>query len=252
MAEAGELALRWFRQDPAALGELDKGRPGAYDPVTEADKAVEGFLREELSRLFPGDRVIGEEAGTSGSGASGRTWLIDPIDGTKAFVSGVPMWGVLLGLSVGDDPVAGWLRQPYLGETFGAIDGEGWFDGPHGRAPLRVRPTTELGEAVMYTTHPSMFETDEERAAFGRISTAVRLQRFGGDCYSYGLLALGQLDLVVENGLQPYDVGALIPIVRAAGGVITDRAGRTPVDGGFVVAAATPELHAAALAALDG
>ncbi|MFC9970165.1 inositol monophosphatase family protein [Spirillospora sp. NPDC127200] len=252
MSEAGELALRWFRRDPAALGELDKGRPGAYDPVTEADKAVEGFLRAELTRLFPGDRVIGEEAGTSGGGTSGRTWLIDPIDGTKAFVSGVPMWGVLLGLAVGDEPVAGWLRQPYLRETFGAVGEEGWFDGPDGRAPLRTRPTTGLGDAVMYTTHPTMFETDGERAAFARISQAVRLQRFGGDCYSYGLLALGQLDLVVENGLQPYDIGALIPIIRAAGGVVTDLAGRTPVDGGFVVAAATPELHAAALATLNG
>ncbi|MFC6880946.1 MULTISPECIES: inositol monophosphatase family protein [Actinomadura] len=248
MVRAGELALRWFRADPARLGELDKGGPGGYDPVTEADRAVEGLLRSELAAMFPDDRIVGEEAGTSGPGTSGRTWLIDPIDGTKAFVSGVPMWGVLLGLSVDGEPVAGWLRQPYLRETFGAVGGDGTFEGPGGRVPLRARRTGALGDAVMYSTHPSMFAADGERAAFERLAGAVRLQRFGGDCYSYGLLALGHIDLVVEASLEPYDVGALIPIVRAAGGVITGPDGSTPSGGGFVIAAATPSLHAEAMA----
>ncbi|WP_329520789.1 inositol monophosphatase family protein [Spirillospora sp. NBC_01491] len=247
LVRAGELALEWFRADPARLGELDKGGPGGYDPVTEADRAVEGLLRAELSARFPGDRVVGEEAGASGPGTSGRTWLIDPVDGTKAFVSGVPLWGVLLGLSVGGEPVAGWLRQPYLRETFSAVGGAGLFEGPGLRSALRTRPTTSLGDAVMYSTHPGMFGTPAERAAFEKVAGAVRLQRFGGDCYSYGLLALGQLDLVVEASLEPYDVGALIPIVRAAGGVITGLDGTAPTGGGFVVAAATAELHAEVL-----
>ncbi|GAA1568413.1 histidinol-phosphatase [Actinomadura kijaniata] len=251
LTDAGELALRWFRADPATLGELDKGGPGGYDPVTEADRAVEHLLRTGLARLFPEDRIVGEEAGATGPGTSGRTWMIDPIDGTKAFVSGMPLWGTLLGLFEGDEPVAGWLHQPYLRETFGAVNGEGWLDGPRGRARLRTRPTTSLADAVMYSTHPSMFAAGEEAAAFARISGRVRLQRFGGDCYSYGMLALGQVDLVVESALQPYDIAALIPIVRAAGGVVTDRRGATPSGGGFVIAAATPELHARALESIN-
>ncbi|MQY09835.1 inositol monophosphatase family protein [Actinomadura macrotermitis] len=250
LAEAGRLALRWFRADPAALGTLDKGGPGGYDPVTEADKAVETLLRAGLAERFPADRVLGEEQGLTGDPAARRCWVIDPIDGTKAFVSGVPAWGILVGLLDGDRPVAGWMHQPYLGETFAAVDGAGTFTGPAGRSPLRTRATTALGDAVMYTTHPSMFATDDERAAFERISGAVRLQRFGGDCYSYCLLALGQLDLVVENQLHSYDIVPLIPIIEAAGGVVTDRQGRTPVEGGFVIAAATPQLHAEALAVL--
>ncbi|MBW8485716.1 inositol monophosphatase family protein [Actinomadura parmotrematis] len=253
VAEAGRLALRWFRADPAALGVADKGGRTGFDPVTEADRAVEGLIRAGLAERFPGDAVLGEEQGLTGDPDAPRRWMVDPIDGTKAFVSGVPAWGILLGLLDGGRPVAGWLHQPYLGETFAAAGGRGTFTGRDGAAsPLRARGTTRMADAVMYTTHPNMFATEEERAAFGRIAGAVRLQRFGGDCYSYGLLALGQVDLVVEADLHPYDIVPLIPIIEAAGGTVTDRAGRTPVEGGFVVAAATPELHAAALALVNG
>ncbi len=243
VAEAGLISLRRFR---SSLVAEDKGGPGGYDPVTAADRLTEGFLRRELSALFPQIRIIGEEGGTTGP--PGRAaWTIDPIDGTRAYVSGMPLWGLLLGLMVDGRPVAGWCRQPYLDETFAAIAGTGWLDHAGRRQALRTRSTRDLAAATMYSTHPGMFVAAWERAAFEALTGAVRLQRFGGDCYSYCMLALGQVDLVVEATLQSYDIVPLIPIVEAAGGVVTGPDGRVPVNGGFVVAAATPALHAEAL-----
>jgi myo-inositol-1(or 4)-monophosphatase len=241
---AAEIALRHFR----AGGEAeDKGGAAGYDPVTVADRDIEALLRAAITERFPDHRVVGEEQGTTGPAGAAAEWVIDPIDGTKAFVTGVPAWGTLLGLVVDGAAVAGWLHQPFLGETFAAVDGAGTYERHGERRPLQSRPTTLLADARMYTTHPSMFRTASEQAAFARLAEAVQLQRFGGDCCSYGLLALGCVDLVVEASLQAYDIVALIPIVEAAGGVITDRDGRPPLQGGFVIAAATPELHAAAL-----
>ena len=199
-----------------------------------------------MSALFPDTRIVGEEGGTTGPDGS-ASWIIDPIDGTKAYVTGVPLWGVLLGLVVAGRPVAGWCRQPYLDETFAAIAGRGWLEHAGTRRPLASSSTTDLSEASMYSTHPSMFEAQWEQDAFGALAAQVRLQRFGGDCYSYCLLAAGHIDLVVEAGLQPYDIVPLIPIVEAAGGVVTGPGGEPPLAGGFIIAAATPELHHAAL-----
>jgi myo-inositol-1(or 4)-monophosphatase len=208
---------------------------------------TESFLRRNLSLLFPDIGIIGEEGGTSGP--SGRaTWIIDPIDGTRAYISGMPLWGLLLGLIVDGRPVAGWCRQPYLDETFAAVAGSGWFQQGGRRRPLHTRPTTELSAATMYSTHPGMFVAPWERAAFHSLAEEVRLQRFGGDCYAYCMLALGQVDLVVEASMQSYDIVPLLPIVEAAGGVVTGPDGELPLQGGFIVAAATRELHAQALA----
>jgi len=250
LAASGDIALRWFRAEHVAD---DKGGEHGYDPVTEADRGIEDLLRAELSRRYPDHQITGEERGTSGPGGRYR-WMIDPIDGTKAFVSGVPLWGTLLGLVDDGVPVAGWLHQPYLGETFSGVGGDGWLDHTDTgeRTPLVTRATTRLDEAVLYSTHDSMFRDPEPAAAYQRLRDRVRLHRWGGDCYAYALLALGHIDLVVENGLNDYDIVALIPIIEAAGGVVTDLGGASPVDGGFVVAGATPELHAAAVGALRG
>jgi myo-inositol-1(or 4)-monophosphatase len=250
LRRSGEVALRWFR---AELFADDKGGPSGYDPVTEADRGVEDLLRAGLAERYPDHQVTGEERGTSGPDGRYR-WLIDPIDGTKAFVSGVPLWGTLVGLLDDGVPVAGWLHQPYLEETFAGVAGTGTLtsarhDGP---VPLRARATTLLDEAILYSTHDSMFRDPGPAAAYQRLRDRTRLQRWGGDCYAYALLALGHVDLVVENGLKDYDIVPLIPIVQAAGGVVTDLDGHVPVGGGFVVAAATPELHAEALATLRG
>jgi len=243
LVDAGAIALRWFR---TSLTVHDKGGAGSYDPVTEADRGIEDLLRGRLSEEFPDHEIVGEERGASGPPGRFR-WLIDPIDGTKAFVSGSPLWGILLGLSVDGQPAAGWMHQPYLGETFGAVGAEAWFERSGVRRSLASRQQVELSEAIMYVTFPGMFTTADERGAFARLADTVRLVRFGGDCYSYCLLALGFVDLIVEASLQAYDIVPLIPIVQAAGGIVTDAEGRLPLNGGFVVAAANPELHRQAL-----
>ena len=244
---AGAIALRWFRTDLVAE---DKGSAVGYDPVTEADRAIEAHLRAGLLAVFPDHQVVGEEGGTTGGDGRIR-WIIDPIDGTKAFVSGTLGWGTLIGLVVDDQPVAGWLHQPYTGETFSAIGGEGWFERGAERRRLRTRNTEDLGVATLYATHPNMFQDPDERDAFERVALVARLQRYGGDCYAYALVALGQIDIVVESSLMPYDIVPLVPIIEAAGGVVTDRSGRTPLEGGFVIAAATAALHAQALAIVN-
>ena len=244
IAEAGQLALTWFRTTMVAD---DKGGMLGWDPVTEADRGVEALLRERIGARWPEHQVVGEEQGTIGEDGRVR-WIIDPIDGTKAFVTGVPAWGVLIGLVIDDVAVGGWAHQPYLDETYAAIGGDGTFTHAGTRAPLRASGVTDLASATMYTTHPSMFVLPEDWPRFERLAGAVRMQRYGGDCMSYCLLATGHIDLVVESHLQPYDIVPLIAIIEAAGGVITDGEGRSPLAGGFVVAAATPELHAQALA----
>jgi myo-inositol-1(or 4)-monophosphatase len=243
MREAGRIAMRWFR---TPVSVEDKGGTGPFDPVTEADRTTESYLRRELSRLFPDTEIVGEEAGATGP--SGRVqWMIDPIDGTKAYLSGLPLWGVLLGLMIDGRPIAGWCRQPHLDETFAATGGKGWVEDAAGRRALTASSTTDLAGSTMYSTHPSMFVLPWERAAFEAMAGRARVQRFGGDCYLYCLLAMGHIDLVVEASMQPYDIVPLVPIVQAAGAIVTDADGKAPVEGGFVIAAATKELHEEAL-----
>ena len=244
---ASDRALEWFRREMPVRNK--HAAVGSYDPVTEADHAVEDDLRAALAARYPNDRILGEERGETGQGA--RRWVIDPIDGTRAFVSGSPMWGTLLALHEGDHVLAGWMHLPASGETFvGTVD-HSWLDHHGEERTLRTRDVRDPAEAVLCATTPDMFDGPGELAAFERVADRAQLTRFGGDCVNYGLLALGTVDLVVEASLEPYDIMALIPIIESAGGVVTDRAGARAMDGGFVVAAATPELHAAALALVN-
>lgn len=240
---AGDRSLEWFRREMPVVNKHTV--VGSYDPVTEADHAVEDDLRAALTERYPNDRILGEERGETGQGA--RRWVIDPIDGTRSFVSGSPLWGTLLALHEDDHVLAGWMHLPALGETYVGTADEAWMEVGGERRGLSTRGTHDIADAVLYATHPDMFSGPGERAAFERVATVAQLTRFGGDCVNYGLLALGTVDLVIEAGLNPYDIMALIPMVEGAGGVVTDRAGARAMDGGFVVAAATHELHAAAL-----
>lgn len=258
LAASGRIARRHFYGDLASLAAADKGAGdaggGRYDPVTEADREIEALLRAGISSMSPGDRVVGEENGVTGPADAARTWYLDPIDGTKAFLTGMAGWGTLVGVVEGGRAVAGWMDQPVLGETFSALHGRATVrrraDGPEA-IDLRVSGCTELSEAIMYTTHPSMFGDDGEvRSRYDDLGRRVRLQRFGGDCYAYCMLAAGRVDLVVEADLNSYDIVALIPIIEAAGGVITGPDGRQPLEGGTVVAAATPKLAEQAWAVL--
>ena len=239
--DAGSISLEYFRKP---LTVEDK-KPGYYDPVTEADKRTEEKLREGLSKHFPGYSILGEEYGSEGD--SDLRWVIDPIDGTRAFISGVTGWGVLLGLTDGDESLGGIMHQPYLKETFVADDEESWLHGPNGEIRMQSRQDAVLSDAIIFSTHPYLFGNDKEQNGFQDISAQCRLQRFGGDCYSYALLAHGCIDLVIEGLLQPYDIVPLIPIITQAGGVITNLDGKAPMEGGTVIAAANAELHAEAM-----
>lgn len=245
--EASAEALRWFRQP--ALDVANKAAPGDFDPVTEADRFVEDQIREGLLRMFPDHSILGEERGITGS--SEIRWVIDPIDGTRAFISGQPMWGTLVGLQQGDTVIAGWLYQPTMAETYVATPtGAAWYSST-GKRDLQTSAVTELSDAILLCTHPTMFETEAEKAAFAVVDAQAKLTRYSGDCINYALLATGSADLVVENQMQPYDIIPLIPIVEGAGGIVTGIDGKPPLNGGWVIAAATSELHTQALDALN-
>lgn len=238
---AREATLRHFRTPL----EIESKRAD-FDPVTRADREAEAAMREVLARLRPDDGILGEE-GEDVAGTSGLTWALDPIDGTRAYISGAPTWGVLIAVSDARGPRYGLIDQPFTGERFEGLDGAGatWTRGGDMR-DLRVRKTTSLAQATILTTFPEI-GTKTEGEAFARLADRCRLVRYGLDCYAYALLAAGQVDLVVEAGLQPYDIAAPIALIRAAGGLVTDWSGGPAHGGGRALAAATPELHSAAM-----
>lgn len=253
MAVAAELAdaaraatLRHFRTVALAADSKEAGR---FDPVTQGDREAEQAMRAVLARRRPQDGILGEEyAGVAGT--SGLTWVLDPIDGTRGFLSGVPTWGVLVALCAGETPLYGVIDQPYIGERFAGGFGTAAVAGPTGTRVLGTRGPRALGQALMLSTFPEI-GTPAEHAAFRRVADRVRLVRYGTDCYGYALVAAGCVDLVIEAGLQPYDVAAPIAVVQAAGGIVTDWQGRPCPQGGQVIAAANAGIHAAALELLN-
>ncbi|SHJ54207.1 histidinol-phosphatase, inositol monophosphatase family [Aureimonas altamirensis DSM 21988] len=243
-AAAGQTLPR-FRQKLA----VDNKVPGAFDPVTEADRQAERAITALIEAEFPDHAILGEEFGRQGDGDA--LWVIDPIDGTRPFISGVPVWGTLVGLTVGGKARAGIMSQPYIGERFWTVGDGAYMDGPAGQATLHVRDVGALENATLTTTNPRMFDS-RMKERFGALEDKVRLSRYGLDCYAFAMLAAGHIDLCVETGLQPYDIVALIPIIEQAGGIVTTFDGGRAENGGDVIAAATPQLHSAALAVLNG
>lgn len=242
---AREAILPHFRSN--GLGADNKLTEG-FDPVTEADRAAERAMRDILARERPEDGILGEEYGNR-AGSSGLTWVLDPIDGTRGFISGTPTWGVLIAISDDIGPFYGLIDQPYIGERFeGAPDGAK-LTGPHGAGPLATREARPLSEAIAFTTFPEVGEP-ADRAGFEAVAGKAKLTRYGMDCYAYALLAAGQVDLVIEAGLAPYDIGAPIAVIQAAGGIVTDWRGGPAHHGGRAIAAANREIHAEALAIL--
>ena len=244
-AAAAETLPR-FRAEGAVTNKI----PGDFDPVTEADRESERAIRALIGAEFPGHGILGEEYGSENLSSS-HVWVIDPIDGTRAFISGVPTWGTLVGLTVDGDAVAGMMSQPFTGELYYANASGSHYEGPGGPRKLQTRGTTALSEATFFTTTPALFG-GEARGRYDRFETMVRLARYGTDCYAFAMLAAGSVDIVADPGLKPYDIVALIPIIEKAGGVITTFDGGPAEKGGDIVAAATPQLHAAAMAALRG
>lgn len=243
---AAAVILPHFRSGTA----VDHKGGASFDPVTAADRDAEAAIRQAIRQAYPTHGIVGEEFGDERADAE-YCWIIDPIDGTRAFILGQPLWGTLIGLTAGGKPLLGMMDQPYTRERFWSGQVESFFAHDGETRTIRVRPCAALGEAALASTTPDMFEgQDAER--FERLSQAVRLRRFGGDCYNYCLLALGQIDLVVENGLKPFDILPLVPIVERAGGVVSTWEGGDPSHGGRILAAGDPVLHAAAVEMLSG
>ena len=227
---------------------VDNKHATGFDPVTAADREAETAIRDIIAARFPDHGIIGEEWDAKATG-SPYNWIIDPIDGTRAFISGVPVWGTLVGLTREGKAIAGLMEQPYTSEYWLAAGG--WLR--HGRngadLPATTSTVTRLANARATATTPDLFR-GPHLSAWSRLSASVLQVRYGLDCYGYCLLASGHIDLVVEADLKDVDIAPLVPIVEAAGGVVTTWDGGRPEKGGTCIAAATPELHEEAMRVL--
>ena len=246
---AGEVILPLFR---TSLDARDKAGAGKrFDPVTTADRAAEEAMREMIARTYSDHGVIGEELPDS-QGTGDFTWMLDPIDGTRAFLYGLPTWSTLVALLYKGKPFLGVMSQPFVGESFIGSPLGAWRIANARRERLNTRRTAKLDRALAGVTLPEIFTSPRQRHALSAMGEATREMRFDADAYFYAMLAAGQIDIVMDTALKPFDIAALIPIIRAAGGVITDWSGRPDPLGGDILASATPALHAQALARIGG
>ncbi len=230
---AAEVSLKYFRQPVAVDNKLTGG---GFDPVTKADRGAEQAIRSLIEARYPEHQIFGEEFGRKQTN-SPFEWVLDPIDGTRAFISGLPTWGTLIGLRHHGEPVIGVIDQPYVGERY-----LGWTTGAtlNGK-PIRTRPCASLSNATLSTTDPDLF-TGAERPLFDQLLAGSKLVRYGLDCYAYAILSSGFFDVVIESGLQLYDMMALIPVVRGAGGSATGWSGEGPGPSGRLLAVGDPSL----------
>jgi len=236
---AAEVTMRYFRQ---ALSVENKAGEGDFDPVTIADREAELAIRAVFREKCPEIGVFGEEHDVLES-ESGLMWVVDPIDGTRSFMSGMPLWGTLIGLYNGEEAILGLADQPALGERFSAFSGRATIESPRQNGVLTTRRHVPLSKAIAFSTTPDVFTQDTGRVQFENIRDSARLMRYGGDCYAFALLASGHIDIVIDCDLKPYDIAALIPIIRGAGGVVTTWSGENPIDGGHIVASGSIDLH---------
>jgi myo-inositol-1(or 4)-monophosphatase len=244
---SGETIRPFFR---SALSVENKSRSGGFDPVTAADRAAEAAMRALIRKTFPEHGIIGEEFPADRPDAE-YVWILDPIDGTKSFICGMPAWGTLIALTRHGEPIYGMMHQPFTREHFTGDGSGARYRGPAGDRALQVRPCAELDDAVMLTTSPLLMK-EADRQSFFRVEQSVRLSRYGGDCYAYCVLAAGHVDLIVETELKPHDVLALIPIIEGAGGIMTTWENGPALHGGRVVAAGDARVHAQAMKILNG
>ena len=253
---SSDVILPFFR---SAIGAEDKSKGAVFDPVTEADRAAEVAMRRLIGETFPAHGIIGEEYGRERPEAE-YVWVLDPIDGTKSFISGLPMWGTLIGLMRRGRPVYGMMSQPFTRERyFGDGKRSRWqglalprgdsANGEWTNRKLRTRACASLAEATLMTTSPLLMN-DGDRAAYRRVEKSTRLVRYGGDCYAYCMLASGFVDVIVEANLKPYDIVALVPIIEGAGEIVTNWEGGPAASGGRIIAAGDRRVHAEAISGL--
>jgi len=243
--EAARVTLPYFR---SGVGHEDKGGAAGFDPVTAADREAEAAIRRLIAERHPDHGVIGEEHGEDRPDAE-HVWVLDPIDGTRAFIAGLPLWTTLIALRVAGRPVVGVIAQPYLDEIFvGGPSGARLLRGG-AETPLAVRPCERLNDAIISTTDPDIF-TGSERGAWTQVRAAARLARLGCDAYAYAMVAAGRIDLVAEAGLKPWDWSALVPVIEGAGGRVVNWRGEAPDEGGQILAVGDARLIDQALVTL--
>jgi myo-inositol-1(or 4)-monophosphatase len=224
--------------------------PGGFDPVTLADRGAEAAIREWLAGHYPAHGILGEEDAPVNPDAAWR-WIIDPVDGTRAFISGLPTWGTLIGLMHEGEPVAGVMHQPFTDEIFLNAGSGSKYMRAGDISMLRTSPIEALPQATAMTTSPDIFP-DADKPLWQKMLGASRLVRYGCDCYAYAMLAAGHIEIVMESCLHVYDIAPLIPVIRGAGGIVTDWQGNPCNEGGRVLAAANLAIHEQALDLLNG
>lgn len=240
-AVAAAQTLPRFRRATAVTNKLEVG----FDPVTEADREAEVAMRALIAEHFPDHGILGEEMGSHNSDRR-HVWVVDPIDGTRAFISGLPVWGTLAGLLEDGKAVVGMMAQPFTRELFYAA-GEGAFlEGPETCRRLQVSSTKKLGSASLFTTSPHLLK-GEAQEIFERLQSVTQFTRYGCDCYAFAMLAAGHIDLVVESGLHSHDIVGLIPLIEQAGGIVTRWDGGPAETGGDIIAAASESLWSEAI-----
>ncbi|MTI16535.1 histidinol-phosphatase [Rhodobacteraceae bacterium RKSG542] len=234
---ADNETMKHFRSGFSVDNKLEQG----FDPVTVADRDAELAIRALINERYPDHGIIGEEHGRMNEDSE-NVWVLDPVDGTRAFITGIPLWGSLIGLRHKGKAQLGMLSQPYGRERYWGDTQTAWYKGPVGERQLKVRSCSDLSQAIMLTTTPTLF-TESERPAYDNIERQVRLARYGTDCYGYAMVAAGCADCVIESGLQIYDIHALIPILEGAGALVTNWTGGNCENGGRVVVSGDPRLH---------
>ena len=231
--------MRIFRQ---TVDVANKEDDNGFDPVTNADRAAERIMREMVAETWPDHDFYGEEYANEDRNAEYQ-WCVDPIDGTRSFIMGYPTWGTLIGLKKAGAPFLGIMNQPFTGERYWSTDAGAHYSGPDGTKSLKTRKCDQIENAILATTDPGLFEDGFEKEKYEKVAARTKLNRYGSDCYAYCMLASGTCDLIVEAGLKPFDIMALIPIVTQAGGRITTWTGDDASDGGRILATGDPVLH---------
>lgn len=244
LADASGAVIRpYFRQ---RIEVAHKPGKGMFDPVTEADKGGEKAIRAIIERERPDDGILGEEFGEK-KGSNGLRWILDPVDGTRAFITGRHEWGSLIALEENEKPVLGIIDQPVLGERFLGVNGRTLLLEGEKRTTLNVRECADLKDAVLCATDPSQYFSPGQQAGFARVKSAVRMTRYCGDCYLFAVLAMGFVDIVIEANFSRWDIAALIPIVEGAGGIITSWDGGDCSDGKTILACGDKRVHEEAI-----
>jgi myo-inositol-1(or 4)-monophosphatase len=248
LANASATAiLPFFRRN----APIDIKAGPVWDPVTEGDRAGERTIRQLIEQQYPDHGINGEEYGIK-EGRSGFTWMLDPIDGTRAFVCGMPTWATLIGLNYEDRPVVGLMNQPFVGDMFYGSPEGAWLDHRGHAQPIRTRSGVALTNAAIGTTAPELYRDQRDRAALDRLMHKAQLTRFGGDAYFFAVMAAGHIDIAMDANLQAYDIAPLLPIVSGAGGAYAEWNGGDAAQGGNVITAGSRALLDEALAVIQG